>query len=402
MKELLRSRYTKVITRFLPALCVLLLKGALAAPVPQVLEEASGVVRAGNFLLIVDDHQPGAYYRFPLRGFSGPVIPIDPARTRRVSFPWAKFVPDLEAIEVLADGRVVVLSERLRALLGRTGVVAQYEHPLAEFGGRGLEGVAVKRLPNGSSRVAVVWEGGYPEYHRVNPQLQAGSGRRALRPIILVHDLTRGQSGFLVRMAEARRLIELEVPVPEGAEPEAQRFRAPDLVWCKWAGDGREEEGFIVLLSSQTGTDAPQFHHHWLQRFSWDGKPVGEPLDLDAVAPPDLKGVNWEGLAWFEEAKTLVLIHERGRAPATNALIVPVPKEWKVVPRRESAFTHVVAHETAYYLSGPQQARPPDGRLTVGTRVTVLQQAGSYCLIRTENGIEAYAATDALKPLGKR
>ncbi len=314
---------------FVLMLCAFVLGGCFFPSFPEYLEEASGVVRYGNSLLIVDDSQPGVYFRFPLDDNYGPVIPINPARTGQISFPWAKFLIDLEAIEVLADDRIVVLSERLRSLLSRNGLVVQYEDQFAEVGERGLEGVAVKRLANRSSRVAVVWEGGYLQDSRLNPQLRSAIGGKALRPIILVHDLQPDQSDLLVRAAEARNLIELDVPVPAGAEPEVQRFRAPDLVWSNWTGDSGEDEGFIVLLNSQNGIDPPQFQYHWLQRFSLNGNPIGKPLDVDSIAPPELKGINWEGLAWFEEPKTLVLIHERGDAPVTSALVVSVPDDWK-------------------------------------------------------------------------
>ena len=65
----------------------------------------------------------------------------------------------------------------------------------------------------------------------------------------------------------------------------------------------------------------------------------------------------------------------------------------------EQVFTHVVATDTEYYLSGPRQARPPEGTLPAGTKVTLLEEAGSYCRIRSEGGIEAYVSTDSLQAL---
>jgi hypothetical protein len=62
-------------------------------------------------------------------------------------------------------------------------------------------------------------------------------------------------------------------------------------------------------------------------------------------------------------------------------------------------FTHLVAADTEYYLSGPQQAGPPEGMLSAGTKVTLLEEAGSYCRIRSEDGIEAYVSTNSLQPL---
>jgi hypothetical protein len=62
-------------------------------------------------------------------------------------------------------------------------------------------------------------------------------------------------------------------------------------------------------------------------------------------------------------------------------------------------FTHLVASDTAYYLSGPQQARPPEGTLPAGTKVTLLEEAGSYCRVRSQEGIEAYVSTNSLQPV---
>lgn len=64
--------------------------------------------------------------------------------------------------------------------------------------------------------------------------------------------------------------------------------------------------------------------------------------------------------------------------------------------------THVIATETVYYKTGPQQGRPPDGTFKAGTKVTVIEKAGSYSLVRSGDGIEAYVASDALKKLEQR
>jgi hypothetical protein len=62
-------------------------------------------------------------------------------------------------------------------------------------------------------------------------------------------------------------------------------------------------------------------------------------------------------------------------------------------------FTHLVAVDTGYYLSGPQQAQPPEGTLPAGTKVALLEEAGSYCRVRSEGGIEAYVSTESLQRL---
>ena len=61
-------------------------------------------------------------------------------------------------------------------------------------------------------------------------------------------------------------------------------------------------------------------------------------------------------------------------------------------------FPHVITTGSAYYVGGPQQARPPDGTLMKGTRVRVIQNAGSYSIVRTADGIEGYISTAAIGP----
>ncbi len=55
--------------------------------------------------------------------------------------------------------------------------------------------------------------------------------------------------------------------------------------------------------------------------------------------------------------------------------------------------------ETPFYLDGPQQARPADGVLAVGARVTLVQEAGSYTQVTLPDGRRAYVAADSLKAL---
>lgn len=65
---------------------------------------------------------------------------------------------------------------------------------------------------------------------------------------------------------------------------------------------------------------------------------------------------------------------------------------------RAEEFTHVIAIDSAYYADGPQQSRPPDGTLKTGTRVRVIQNSGSYSVVRTADGIECYVSTGVIAP----
>ncbi len=84
------------------------------------------------------------------------------------------------------------------------------------------------------------------------------------------------------------------------------------------------------------------------------------------------------------------------RTPGGNTLAV-------VDPARNSSAagdfkaSHVIVANTAYYKAGPQQAQPPDGTFQAGTLVSLLKSAGSYSLVRTAGGIQAYVATDSLQ-----
>ena len=61
-----------------------------------------------------------------------------------------------------------------------------------------------------------------------------------------------------------------------------------------------------------------------------------------------------------------------------------------------SKFTHVISTETEYYTTGPQQGRPPGGKFSAGIKINVIREAGSYTLVRSENGVEVFVASDAL------
>ena len=71
--------------------------------------------------------------------------------------------------------------------------------------------------------------------------------------------------------------------------------------------------------------------------------------------------------------------------------------------KTKGPFTHTIAGlgDIHYYLTGPQQARPPEGKFKPGTRVRLVRSAGSYSQVTSETGITAYVATAALKKIAK-
>lgn len=64
-----------------------------------------------------------------------------------------------------------------------------------------------------------------------------------------------------------------------------------------------------------------------------------------------------------------------------------------------SEVTHTVNIETPYYELGPQQGRPADGVLSSGTKIKLIESAGSYALIVTESGITGYVSVNDIKPV---
>ncbi len=57
----------------------------------------------------------------------------------------------------------------------------------------------------------------------------------------------------------------------------------------------------------------------------------------------------------------------------------------------------VILPDTNYYLTGPRQARPPDGLFEKGTRVALVLDAGSHSLVTSDSGITAYVSSEALR-----
>ena len=301
-------------------------------------QEYSGVVRRGNELLFVHDDVPGRYREAKING--GSYIPLESV-TESVLAEEARLAMDLESIDLLGD-RVVLLSERLRGLVTAIEaeengqqvtrvVLVEYSHKFAVFGNRSLEGLAIRanKEKAGDADVAVVWEGGYPEYSKVQPQLLAAVGRLPLEPRIITHTLPVDISADreVKEKDEDVNVFTLRMPpYPGRNEFRDQFFRAPDLVW--------HGDEFIVLLSSEDSptTGRPEFMHKLLQRFGADGQPHGEPLDLTKVpviVDNKLTEANWEGLNWYEEGKSLVLVFDKYPKEAdAAAVVIDLPKGW--------------------------------------------------------------------------
>ena len=65
-------------------------------------------------------------------------------------------------------------------------------------------------------------------------------------------------------------------------------------------------------------------------------------------------------------------------------------------PDVETSSGPVISHDTVFYKTGPEQATPPDGTFKAGTRIEVIQEAGSYTLVRAQDGTEGYISSAAI------
>jgi hypothetical protein len=317
-------------------------------PPIEGIEEPSGVTRAGDRLLVVGDDEAGVYFSLGVTGEETGLVPLDPTQLVRHPLTGGLAALDLEGIDVLPDGRVVVLSERFPALFAADGILVPYGRRFVELGGRGPEGVAVLRQDDGGARVAILWEGGYPEIAQLPPDVDAGVSRHALEPRVLVHRLSDHAEPREMGPADVEREVQLRVPKPPGEEPFAQRFRAPDLVWHRIDSGSGPAWGWIVLLSSGWGERPPagsaeecalrengaplRWCHRLLQRFTVEGAPVGEPFDLDTVLPERVRTANWEGLGWFVRGEKLVLVYDESiaarRLDPQHAFVMDLPAGW--------------------------------------------------------------------------
>lgn len=361
----------------------------------SAITEISGVARLGGRLLLVSDDQPGCYFELKIEDPAASVIPIDPSRLKRVTMKGCEAASDFESITILGDGRVAVLSEDLHALYSATkvggknwGVLAQFNQTVTEFGNRGVEGAAVLSLANGASRVAVVWEGGYPAVTSLPEQIQNSLGHSPLQPILIVFDIPRNVTGLFIEDSSSYRVLQTpkikdaanndSAPIPldselpksieissQNAPPFAQRYRAPDLVWHIWQNDDVADTGLIVLLSSEnaplrgSGTKR-EYKFKDLQRYNLQGKPIGASIEINALAKPifdaitpaqmvnwsqsmrdhfgkvktaleekNWENVNWEGLDWFVRGHSLVLVYDGVPADPPFAVVIPIPDNWK-------------------------------------------------------------------------
>ncbi|MFT5484829.1 MAG: hypothetical protein ACI9GW_003497 [Halieaceae bacterium] len=275
--------------------------------VPEPVHSTSGITFDGSDFLIVSDKAAGTLFRYTpsaaelLNGHGPRIASIKIARSRQEAIFGGALASDLEAVDRLANGEVVVLSEVLGAVLTRDRIIARYPKSLAEVGGRGLEGLAIHH----SAGIAALWEGGYPSPVDL-PTRYPGTGEfngGPFKPLVCVHLVPTDTDLKVCENGEG--VVVLQVPEAPSSD---QAFRAPDLVW---SADG---ESFVVLLTSLNAS-THAFKYKWLQKFSLLGLPIGPPLNLceKGYLPGELRsgpGGNVEGLGWYEVGSSVALIND--------------------------------------------------------------------------------------------
>ena len=84
-----------------------------------------------------------------------------------------------------------------------------------------------------------------------------------------------------------------------------------------------------------------------------------------------------------------IVLPDSAQLPARN-IIQPPPNQ----------FTHEVVADQAYYYIGPDQAAPPEGKFTVGTKVVLLRhEGGPECWVADGRGLYVATAFDGLRAL---
>lgn len=297
------------------------------AAADEPVHSTSGITFDGIDFLLVSDKFAGTLFRYTpeqadFRGRVGPrIASIKILAPSRQPMYGGMLAADLEAVDILPDGEIVVLSEELGVLLSRDSVIARYAKSLSEVGGRGLEGLAIYD----SNRIAVLWEGGYPSPSDL-PTRHPGVGEfnsGPFKPLVCVHGIPADARSRSCENGEG--VVVLQVPEALAAD---QAFRAADLVW---SADG---ESFVVLLTS-LDVATKVYKYKWLQKFSLAGLPIGAPLNLCAKGylPAELRsgpGGNVEGLGWYEPGASLALIND---TELTATAVVLAIDPWPVTDK---------------------------------------------------------------------
>jgi len=104
--------------------------------------------------------------------------------------------------------------------------------------------------------------------------------------------------------------------------------------------------------------------------------------------------MNWQTVLGLTATVLLAGCNPRPTPPQHKQPLTTQPVNDSVTS--SSSYPAEISETSVYYIGGPQQGRPPEGEFIKGTRVQVLENAGSYSIVRSADGIEAYVSTGAI------
>jgi hypothetical protein len=88
---------------------------------------------------------------------------------------------------------------------------------------------------------------------------------------------------------------------------------------------------------------------------------------------------------------TLALAGCRGAPP-------PGASDGQKTPATRETWTHQLTQDEAWY-ENPAQGRPPNGTIRKGSKVRVLNPAGSYTDVLSEDGVRGFVSSESLRAL---
>lgn len=257
-------------------------------------EEPSGIIVHDQWIYIVGNESNDMYFRYPVGLVNGDkrVVSINPDVVAPNPIKIArKDANDLESIAMRGDD-VVVLSEDSMRVYDKNDRWLNYGELaiFKEIDKRGLEGLAVRELPDGTYHVALAHE--YVPFPNILDEE---------RPLLLVHKSGPDPTN-LGHDEYCPQIKQVAIQSPYGGDT----FRCTDLVWC-WSTNKKPEGdwGLLLLLSNVDKDNHP--NEKYVHEYDLEGNPVGVPQKLDDLGmPTDLIGENWEGMCWHKNQLLLV------------------------------------------------------------------------------------------------
>jgi hypothetical protein len=288
--------------------------------VSELPEDPSGITVHDGIVYIVGNKSNRKYFRFDAKGLPkvNGIVKLDTLDSEEVISVSHKRATDLESIDVI-EGELVVLSEDSRRIIHHDRTLVDYSNlpslKESKREGCGLEGMAIRELPDHSSQIAVIWEGGIFRDEQLQP------------PLLLTHRVAQsfhGTKTVLHASVWEDRLVPIKI---DDALPHTQ-FRCPDIAWC-WSTS--TDEWALILLLSHRHED----HEKYLQVYNLSGKPISPPVRLDASGMPEERlDQNWEGLCWHtdENGDHLLLVNDTNKRSKMLVCRVSAPNECRRQP----------------------------------------------------------------------